>query len=206
MSNHADKGFHSLVQMTMSCVVLAALVLIVSAIGWQPFADDRADVNLDADNSTLFNTESAQQNTVEPPVVELDNRLPDLSINLDQQERHEIDQRFVDPSCPVPLPKASSSANYTRTSNIETWKLTSDLSCASYAQTVLQILQPTGTELIHAGYLDLSGQCWGCVIRTADDESIIISLLPQSIFSDRNESNPLEVTVIRMLAPEEVEE
>jgi len=107
----------------------------------------------------------------------------------------------LDESCPLELPASALAVSYENGELIESWEALSDETCRDFAYQVLKSLQESGATLEKADYLDLSGEAWGCAVRTAADEALTITLLPQKLFEARSESNPLRVTVIRTNRP-----
>jgi hypothetical protein len=93
---------------------------------------------------------------------------------------------------------------YNRGEATESWQFTSSLDCADYARASLLSLQASGARLEHAGYLDLSGEAWGCVVQDAQDRSLSVILLPEQAFAPRSAQNLLKVTVMRYLEPKGV--
>jgi len=85
---------------------------------------------------------------------------------------------------------------------LESWSLMSEQSCTSYAQSVLESIQLQELELVEAGFMDLSGECWGCVFKGANDESLMVVLMPERPFSPRSDNNQLVVNVIHYLQPD----
>jgi hypothetical protein len=75
-------------------------------------------------------------------------------------------------------------------------------SCTELAREILFQLRDAGTELVKAGYLDLSGEAWGCTVACVDGSSLIVTLIPQALGQARSESNPLRVSVVHILVPE----
>ncbi|MDR2671940.1 MAG: hypothetical protein LBC35_01310 [Coriobacteriales bacterium] len=111
--------------------------------------------------------------------------------------------RITIPALPVDLPVEHATINYNRNIATESWEFASSLPCAQYALTVLQSLRGSGVELVHAGYLDMVGESWGCAVDGGPERSLAIVLLPQNIFAPRDVDNELKVTVIRYLPLEE---
>jgi len=106
---------------------------------------------------------------------------------------------------PFKLTESGRVEEYRRYKTLESWKLTSELSCSEYAQGVLRSLQSQNLELIEAGYMDLSGECWGCVFIGANNESLSVMLLPERPFSPRSDNNRLVVNILHYLQPEGME-
>jgi hypothetical protein len=107
-----------------------------------------------------------------------------------------------DASCPVSLSSDYRGLSYSRGAAIERWQGTSDLSCPDAARDLLLTLQGEGFELVKAGYLDLSGEAWGCTVKTEDGESLVVSLVPEVLGSARDEQNRLVLTVVRIGTPD----
>lgn len=106
------------------------------------------------------------------------------------------------PAVPVALPGASQGCTYYRAETLESWRFISEESCEEYALTVLEHVQAAHYEFVQAGFLDLSGQSWGCVFVGEDGASVSVTLLPEQPFSTRSSSNKLTVTIIRYLTVE----
>jgi len=109
---------------------------------------------------------------------------------------------------PLPFAFADSGqvSSYRRGETLESWSLVSERSCLSYAQSVLESIQLQELKLHEAGFMDLSGECWGCVFSGANDESLMVVLMPERPFSPRSESNRLVVNIIHYLQPDWNEE
>jgi len=105
---------------------------------------------------------------------------------------------------PFELAEAGWVHEYQRGETLESWKFISELPCADYAINVIESIQSEGLELIEAGYMDLSGECWGCVFIGANNESLMVILLPERPFSPRSDTNKLAVNIIHYLQPEEL--
>jgi hypothetical protein len=105
---------------------------------------------------------------------------------------------------PLPLEPFERVEKSWHAETLESWKLLSDLSCADYARKVLASIQEQNFELVEAGFMDLSGECWGCVFKGAQGEALSVLLMPLHLFSPRSESNVLTVTVLHYLAYEEI--
>ncbi|MDR3136871.1 MAG: hypothetical protein LBU07_05630 [Coriobacteriales bacterium] len=118
-----------------------------------------------------------------------------------QQTRLPSMPQSGNPSLPLNLPLQQMPVLYTRGTALESWQFTSSVSCADYARMTLLSLQASGARLIEAGYLDLIGECWGCVIQDNLSRSFNITLMPQEVFKSRSDANQLLVTVIHYLEP-----
>ena len=92
---------------------------------------------------------------------------------------------------------------YRRAETLESWKLISELPCSDYALSVLESISSQGFELVEAGFMDLSGECWGCVFSGANGESLSVILMPERPFSPRSDTNRLVVNILHYLQPEE---
>jgi hypothetical protein len=58
-------------------------------------------------------------------------------------------------------------------------------------------------RLVEAGYLDLSGEAWGCTLEDDGEASLIITLIPEKPFRQRSAANPLRMTLIRTAVPQQ---
>jgi hypothetical protein len=103
---------------------------------------------------------------------------------------------------PFALPASLRPQGYTQGRDIETWRAVSDASCRDVAREILVKLRSTGMELKEAGYLDLFGEAWGCTLEDHGEASVTVTLIPENPFSQRNSSNPLRMTLIRIAVPE----
>ncbi|MDR2586660.1 MAG: hypothetical protein LBC23_00180 [Coriobacteriales bacterium] len=104
--------------------------------------------------------------------------------------------------CPVPLPPDYHAVAYKRGVTVERWQASSAMSCRDAARELLLILQEEGFELVKAGYLDVSGEIWGCTVKTSEGASLVISLVPKSLGALRDEQNKLTLTIVRITSPE----
>lgn len=100
---------------------------------------------------------------------------------------------------PLQLAGCAQVNEYQRTDTLESWRLLSNETCADFALLVLNALQEQEVELVQAGFMDISGESWGCVYIDSNGESLSVTLMPQSPFSPRSNSNVLAVTVIHYL-------
>lgn len=108
------------------------------------------------------------------------------------------------PALPLQVPGIEQAVSgYQRVETLESWKLLSDSSCADYALAVLETLHAQDLELEQAGFMDVSGECWGCVFTGSDGEALSITLIPERPFSPRSDSNLLVVNVLHYLEPED---
>lgn len=105
----------------------------------------------------------------------------------------------IAPAMPVELPGSKQHGTYYRAETLESWQYLREESCKAYAITVLEQVHAAQYEFIQAGFLDLSGQSWGCVFTDEGGSSISITLLPERPFSSRSNDNRLVVNVIRYL-------
>lgn len=169
-------------------------IAIVATFGWvmlsshQPEAPaaSSASESLEPllDASTPSVSFSAPANPTEPETIPLDS--------------------FQAATTAVPFALAGFEYNqeYHRFSTLERWKYQSDLACAEYARALLGSLRSQGLELVEAGYMDLSGECWSCILTDANNAVITVTLIPERPFSPRSSTNCLVVTVLRYLQPQ----
>ncbi|MDR1089082.1 MAG: hypothetical protein LBL23_07420 [Coriobacteriales bacterium] len=106
------------------------------------------------------------------------------------------------PVAPLQLDGFRQSGEYERAQTLESWRLVSDASCADYALGVLEDIHRQGFELVHAGFMDLSGESWGCVFTGSSGEAVSVMLLPERPFSPRSDANPLVVNILHYFARE----
>ena len=110
--------------------------------------------------------------------------------------------------CPVALPQPHGFVRYQRGVTIETWTAQAQASCQEYARALLYSLYDAGVTLVEAGYLDLFGNNWGCVLQSETEGSIIVTLRAQqsraSDTLDTANATLLDITVIRILPLEMV--
>jgi hypothetical protein len=104
---------------------------------------------------------------------------------------------------PFVLPASLQPRGYEKGSGIETWKAVSDGSCRDVARDLLLRLRDSGMELVEAGYLDLFGEAWGCVLEDNGEASLTIVLIPEEPFRQRGASNLLRMTMIRTAVPQQ---
>lgn len=107
----------------------------------------------------------------------------------------------VKKDCPLVIPVSISSLSYQEGSLCESWKGYSQQSCSSAARELLLALEASGAQLVYSGYLDLSGETWGCSVKGEQDESLMLTLVPQHPGAARNEQNPLCMTIVHIKAP-----
>lgn len=105
-------------------------------------------------------------------------------------------------ACPLALQSSSVPLEYQEGVFCETWRGLSDKSCKDLAAQTLVGLQQAQAQLIHAGYLDIEGEAWGCAIKTVDEEALTITLIPQDLGAARAEDNQLCMTVLRIRTPD----
>ncbi|MDR1358652.1 MAG: hypothetical protein LBJ48_04795 [Coriobacteriales bacterium] len=106
------------------------------------------------------------------------------------------------PALPLGLESLRQSGEYRRAETLESWRLLSDASCADYALAVLEDVHRQGYELVQAGFMDLKGESWGCVLTGSNGESLSVMLMPQHPFSPRSDANLLAVNILHYLEPE----
>lgn len=106
------------------------------------------------------------------------------------------------PSPPLPSMEEGSSYHYERTETLESWQWTSDGTCAAVALEILEDIQQQTYELTQAGFMDISGECWGCVFTTTAGEVCMVTLIPLEPFSTRSSDNPLAVSILHYFEPE----
>ncbi|MCL2807712.1 MAG: hypothetical protein FWD27_06100 [Coriobacteriia bacterium] len=104
---------------------------------------------------------------------------------------------------PFPFAQVERVDEYRHAETLESWRLISELSCSDYALAVLEYLHSQGLELLEAGYMDLSGQSWGCVFKGANNESFSVILMPERPLSPRSDTNRLVVNILHYLQPED---
>lgn len=109
---------------------------------------------------------------------------------------------FIKRDCPLTLPESCSSLNYQEGVFSETWRSYSNEDCRDMAARLLTDLQQAKAQLLHAGYLDISAEAWGCAVKTAKDEALTITLIPQEIGSIQADDTKLCVSVVRIKAPD----
>jgi hypothetical protein len=52
-----------------------------------------------------------------------------------------------------------------------------------------------------ADFLDLSGEAWGCTVKSPADDVYIIALTPERLGSLRDTNNRLKVNIVHVLKP-----
>ena len=108
----------------------------------------------------------------------------------------------VKKDCPLMVPESISSLSYQEGNLCESWKGYSQQSCSSVARELLLALEASGAQLAHSGYLDLSGEAWGCSAKGEQSESLTVTLIPQLLGTVRNEGNQLCLTIVHIKAPD----
>lgn len=106
------------------------------------------------------------------------------------------------PELPLELTIVAEQSEYHAAETLERWRLLSDATCADYALAVLESIHAQDLELVQAGFMDVSGESWGCVFIGNTGESLAITLIPENPFSSRSESNQLVVSILRYLEVE----
>lgn len=101
------------------------------------------------------------------------------------------------PPVPLDVGNYTGAYEYQAAQTLESWQLTTTEECASYALSVLESIKVQNLELVEAGFLDVSGQSWGCVVVGPEGESLQVTLIPERPFSSRSDENPLVVRVLR---------
>jgi hypothetical protein len=99
--------------------------------------------------------------------------------------------------CPVAFPTPATPVVYHESNAAESWSAYSEAPCEDVAREFLYGLRDAGTELVSAGYLDLSGAAWGCTVACEDGSSLVITLVPEALGRVRDEDNRLRVSVVR---------
>jgi hypothetical protein len=103
--------------------------------------------------------------------------------------------------CPVRFPQDCQPIGHSMGANTERWQAKSSISCRSAAYELLLGLRSDGFTLGKADFLGLSDESWGCAVTSAAGEVFVISMIPESLGSVRNESNRLVITVVRIFNP-----
>ena len=173
------------------CLVLAMLMVLI----WKTHPQNEAELPLAAANVSEPFFEVS--NLTEPLLTEPQQTEPQAAQLEGFEERTNV--------LPFELAEFEYIEEYRHFPTLDSWKLSSDLACAEYAMALLESLQSQGFELIEAGYMDLSGECWGCVLRSADGESLSVMLIPERPFSPRSSANRLVVTILRYLQPQGID-
>jgi hypothetical protein len=102
---------------------------------------------------------------------------------------------------PITLPSSLRPQGYEQGQYIETWRAVSDEPCSSVARELLLEFRDSGMSLVKADYLDLFGEAWGCTLEDGGEASVTVTLIPERPFSQRGESNLLQLTLIRIGVP-----
>lgn len=161
-----------------AALVITTLIAIACIVSWQM---------LSSDEDTSTNT--PQQNTSDSTVVGSNSEEP---------------QSLIAPELPVQLLDLDFAfgSEYHQAESLESWKIIREESCADYALKVLEGIHSQGLELVQAGFMDLQGECWGCVFIGSNGESMQITLMPERPFSPRSEANLLVVNVLHYFEQE----
>jgi len=120
-----------------------------------------------------------------------------------------VDQRAIDasseelaalvsadalPASPLDLSAFCQNVGYQQRGSNRCWQAQSDLSCDAAATLILRQLRSAGWQLESAGYLDLFGAAWGCLVsRPENGEVLMISLLQAQQYAPASLENPLIV-------------
>ena len=105
-------------------------------------------------------------------------------------------------SCPVRMPRDCVRIEYRQGKSVESWHGYSTSDCRSVAREMLMGLEEDGFELVKAGFLDLSGDAWGCTVKTPGNGSLVISLIPERLGESSGKNNRLSITIVHMKALE----
>lgn len=159
-----------------AALLIAAILVVVGVVSWTLLSPD-ADTN----------TNTPQQKVSEGTVVGGGSAEPQMRIA---------------PELPIQLLDFASGSEYHHAESLESWKIIREESCADYALKVLESIQSQGLGLVQAGFMDLHGECWGCVFIGSSGESMQITLMPKRPFSPRSEANPLVVNVLHYFEQE----
>jgi hypothetical protein len=92
---------------------------------------------------------------------------------------------------------------YNRATASESWRLRNGSGCREAAQELLYNLRAQGCELVQAGYLDLSGEAWGCSVQEGGGAVWTLTLMPQVPLAERSATNQLNLVATRFMAPGE---
>ena len=124
------------------------------------------------------------------------------TVNAQVDEGRNVVGQIASPELPLRLSDSDHAVEYRRAETLESWRLLSDESCADYALTILEDIHAQGFELVEAGFMDVSGESWGCVFMGSNGESLSIMLVPERPFSSRSEANLLVVNILHYLEQE----
>ncbi|MDR0350915.1 MAG: hypothetical protein LBH64_05115 [Coriobacteriales bacterium] len=102
---------------------------------------------------------------------------------------------------PVALPSSLRPRGYERGAQSEAWRAVSDAPCGELARELLLGFRASGMRLVKADYLDLFGEAWGCVLEEEGRASLVCSLIPERVLRERDDSNLLQVTLVRTALP-----
>ena len=105
-------------------------------------------------------------------------------------------------TCPVRMPVDCARLEYREGRNVESWHGYTASDCRRVAREMLLGLEEDGFELVKAGFLDLSGNAWGCTAKTQHNSSLVISLIPERLGASNGKNNRLLITVVHMKALE----
>lgn len=116
--------------------------------------------------------------------------------DVNGEETTSITPVTIVPSLPFTLSDTTAITNYQCSQTLESWQLLSSKSCADYALSVLEDLRTQDLELVKAGFMDISGESWGCVFIGAQGQSLAVTLIPERPFSSRSDKNLLVVSML----------
>jgi hypothetical protein len=104
-------------------------------------------------------------------------------------------------ACPLLLPTSASGLSYQKGLLTESWKAYSTKPCQEVARELLELLSAQGVNLLEAGTMDLSGEAWGCTVKSLQDEALTLTLVPEKLGQQRDADNRLCITVVRINQP-----
>lgn len=184
----------------MRVAELTAVTLCVLLVIWAvSFFLSRAQS--DASRGGL--TTVPQASETQPEEIGLEGRTGDDAVSLvgrpvDYKAGQVLNTEDV---CPVRLPPECIRTTHTQRAVSESWRATSMRQCCDVARDILLNLQEDGFELVKAGFLDISGEAWGCTVVSAQGETMVITLVPQTLGLGIGQDNRLQITITHIGVP-----
>ena len=89
---------------------------------------------------------------------------------------------------PIAIPIEWAFSECTSTPGGTTWTYKSDDDASECAKAVLESLEQSGATLMESGFLDVSGNAWGCAADMNDgSSSVMVTMIPQSSIEDETQ-------------------
>ena len=103
---------------------------------------------------------------------------------------------------PVDIPDCWSIEGFSCRGTCDVWNYTSMQDARDAAEDMLGALGAASGNICESGYLDLSGRTWGCAYEMPEQMcSLVVTMMPSSVFDDVGWDNPLKIKIVRYNAP-----